>query len=67
MQTSNETFYVADNSFVLRGLDQSIRVPGGGVVLQIAGRIAVDGNGNVVFATPLFQNVDLGPLCAALQ
>jgi hypothetical protein len=67
IQNSNETFYVSDGSFVLRGLDQRITIPGTGQVLQIAGRIAVDGSGNVVFSTPKFQGVDLTPLCAALQ
>jgi len=66
-QSSNETFYTSDNSFVIRGLSQQVTVPGVGVVLQIAGRIAFDGSGNVISLTPLFQKADLGPLCAALQ
>lgn len=66
-QSSNETFYTSNNSFVIRGLSQQVTVPGVGIVLQIAGRIAFDGNGNVVSLTPLFQKADLGPLCAALK
>lgn len=67
IQHSNETFYVDDGSFVLRGLDHSITVPGAGQVLHIAGRISADGSGNVVSSTPQFQNLDLGPLWAALE
>ena len=66
-QNENETFYVNDGSFVLRGLDQKVTIPGTGQVLQIAGRVAVDGNGNVTFITPHHQGFDLSELCAALQ
>jgi hypothetical protein len=66
-QNSNEAFYVNDGSFVQRGLAQSVSVPGVGIVLHIAGRIAVDGHGSVISLTPRFQKADLGLLCAALQ
>ena len=66
-QASNETFNVDDGSFVIRGLFTNITVAGGGVVMQIAGQLAVDGNGNVVSFTPLFQKANTDGLCAALQ
>jgi hypothetical protein len=65
-QHSTQTLY-ANGTSATSGLSQSIIVPGVGVVLQIAGRVVIDSNGNVVLSTPLESNRDLTPLCNALQ
>jgi hypothetical protein len=64
---STQTLYQKNGYFVSSGLNQSIIVPGVGVVLQLAGRAVVDSSGNVIFSTPLLSNMDLTPLCNALQ
>ena len=66
-QHSSETLFARNGSAATSGLSQSIKVVGEGTVLQIAGRVVIDSNGNLVLSTPLHDNTDLTPLCNALQ
>ena len=66
-QHSTQTLFARNGSTATSGLNQSISVAGVGTVLQIAGRVVIDSNGNVVLSTPLHDDTDLTPLCNALQ
>jgi hypothetical protein len=66
-QHSSQTLYQKNGDFQTAGLEQSIRVPGVGTVLQVAGRLVTDFQGNVIFSTPRLSNLDTTALCNALQ
>lgn len=63
--TQNETFNVDTGGFSIRGVFTDLSVSGVGIVAHVAGRLVVDGNGNVVFETPTFTNSN--SVCAALE
>ncbi|HKO12622.1 MAG TPA: hypothetical protein VJV22_11685 [Acidobacteriaceae bacterium] len=64
--TQNETFDVDSGAFSVRGVFTDLSVPGVGIVAHAAGRLLVDGNGNVVFVTPSLTNAG-NSICAALE
>lgn len=64
--TQNETFNVDTGAFSIRGVFTDLSVPGVGIVAHAAGRLLVDGDGNVVFVTPSLTNAD-NSICAALE